>query len=92
MNFTYYTNTQQGSVSSPLPTRAIRICGNTLIANQFDGQVIEINPQSTIVWSYGQIGVNGQGPGLLNAPYDAKVVGDYTGITPPFVGFFAGGQ
>jgi hypothetical protein len=21
---------------------------------------------------------------MLNAPYDAKVVGDYTGLTPPF--------
>jgi len=23
---------------------------------------------------------------MLNGPYDAKVVGDYTGITPPFGG------
>ncbi len=90
VDFVYYTNTQQGSVSDPTPSRAIRMCnGNTLISNQFDGQVIEINPQSMIVWSYGQIGVNGSGPGLLNGPYDAKVVGDYTGITPPFRGFFA---
>ena len=22
--------------------------------------------------------------GLLDAPYDAKVIGDYTGLTPPF--------
>ncbi len=89
VDFVYYTNTQQGSVSNPNPSRAIRMCnGNTLISNQNDGQVIEINPSSTIVWSYGQIGVNGSGAGLLNAPYDAKVVGDYTGITPPFRGFF----
>jgi len=87
--FTYYTNTQTGSVSNPIPTRAIRMCdGNTLISNQFDGQVIEINPKGNIVLSIGQIGVNGRGPGLLNAPYDAKVVGDYTGITPPFGTFF----
>lgn len=90
VNFTYYTNTQPGSVSNPLPTRAIRMCdGNTLISNQFDGQVVEINPKGTIVWGYGQIGVNAMGPGLLNGPYDAKVVGDYTGITPPFGNFFA---
>ena len=89
VNFTYYTNTLSGSVSNPNPTRAIRMCdGNTLISNQFDGQVIEINPQGTNVWSYGQIGVNGMGAGVLNAPYDAKVVGDYTGITPPFGSFF----
>jgi hypothetical protein len=88
---TYYTNTQPGSVSCPLPTRAIRLCdGNTLISNQFDGQVIEINPQGNIVLSIGQIGVNGSGSGQLNAPYDAKVVGDYTGITPPFVNSFFG--
>jgi hypothetical protein len=87
--FAYYTNQQSGSVENPLPTRAIRLCGgNTLISNQFDGQVIEINPQGNIVFSYGQIGVNGNGSGQLNAPYDAKEVGDYTGITPPFGGFF----
>jgi hypothetical protein len=93
VDFVYYTNTQQGSVSNPNPSRAIRMCdGNTLISNQNDGQVIEIDPSGTIVWSYGQIGVNGMGPGLLNAPYDAKVIGDYTGITPPFRGFFANTQ
>lgn len=88
--FTYYTNQQQGSVANPNPTRAIRLCnGNTLISNQLDGQVIEIDPQSNIVLSIGQLGVNGHGTGQLNSPYDAKVVGDYTGITPPFGGFFA---
>jgi hypothetical protein len=93
VDFVYYTNTQQGSVSNPNPTRAIRMCdGNTLISNQNNGHVIEIDPSGTIVWSYGQIGVNGMGAGLLNAPYDAKVIGDYTGITPPFRGFFANQQ
>ncbi|HUY12662.1 MAG TPA: hypothetical protein VMX16_03390 [Terriglobia bacterium] len=86
---TYYTNTQPGSVTNPLPTRAIRLCGgNTLISNQFDGQVIEIDPQQNIVLALGKIGVNGHGPGELNGPYDAKVIGDFTGITPPFGGFF----
>ncbi|MGH9431228.1 MAG: hypothetical protein ACRD3T_06770 [Terriglobia bacterium] len=86
---TYYTNTQPGSITNPLPTRAIRMCnGNTLISNQFDGQVIEIDPQQNIVLAFGKIGVNG--PMTLNAPYDAKVIGDYTGITPPFGGFFFG--
>jgi predicted secreted protein len=86
---TYYTNTQPGSIANPFPTRAIRMCGgNTLISNQFDGQVIEVNPQGVIVFSIGEIGVNGNGKGQLNAPYDAKEVGDYVGITPPFGGFF----
>jgi hypothetical protein len=86
----YFTNTQSGSVSNPLPTRAIRLCnGNTLISNQFDGQVIEVNPEGSIVLSFGTIGVNDNAPGDLNGPYDAKEVGDYVGITPPFGDFFA---
>jgi len=28
--------------------------------------------------------VFGIGHGLLDAPYHAKVIGDYTGLTPPF--------
>jgi hypothetical protein len=28
--------------------------------------------------------VAGNGFDLLNGPYDAKVIGDYTGLTPPF--------
>jgi hypothetical protein len=37
-----------------------------------------------MVFSQGQIGVTANGFNELNAPYDAKVVGDYTGLTPPF--------
>ena len=32
----------------------------------------------------GMIQIDGNGHNQLNAPYDAKVIGDYTGITPPF--------
>jgi outer membrane protein assembly factor BamB len=82
--FTYYTNLQTGSVSSPFPTRAVRLQnGNTLISNQFDMQVIEIDPNQNIVFSQGTIAVAGTGFDMLNAPYDAKVIGDYTGLTPP---------
>jgi hypothetical protein len=85
----YYTNLQPGSIPNPLPTRAIRLCGgNTLISNQFDGQVIEVDPGGTIVLSFGTIGVNDNAPGHLNGPYDAKEIGDYVGITPPFGDFF----
>jgi hypothetical protein len=45
--------------------------------------VIEIDPTGNIVFSQGKINTDGNTAGLLNAPYDAKVVGDYTGLTPP---------
>ena len=83
--FTYVTTARPGSMAMPLPTRAVRLHnGDTLISDQFNDQVIEINPQSQIVFSQGQIQVDGKGFDQLNAPYDAKVVGDYTGLTPPF--------
>ena len=82
--FKYVTNTRPGSVAQPLPTRAVRLAtGNTLISDQFNDQVIEIDPSGNIVFSQGMIGVVGNGFNELNAPYDAKVVGDYTGLTPP---------
>jgi hypothetical protein len=83
--FEYVTNTRSGSVAQPLPTRAVRLAnGNTLISDQFNHQVIEIDPSGNIVFSQGMIGVAGNGFNELNAPYDAKVVGDYTELTPPF--------
>ena len=86
--FDYDTTSQAGSCDAanacPLPSRAVRLAnGNTLISNQFDDQVIEINPKKEIVFSQGHLGVAGSGFNELNAPYDAKVVGDYTGLTPP---------
>jgi len=85
--WTYYTNTRSGSVSSPLPTRGVRLRnGNTLISDQYNMQVIEVDTNGNIVWSQGEIGVSGTGFDMLNGPYDAKVIGDYTGLTPPFGG------
>jgi hypothetical protein len=49
--------------------------------------VIEINPSKVIVASYGRINDPGFSPSTtiqMNAPYSAYVIGDYTGITPPF--------
>jgi hypothetical protein len=84
-----YYSTSSVTAPDPLPTRAIRLCnGNTLISNQFAGQVIEVDPSGTIVLSFGTLGANDNAPGDLNGPYDAKEVGDYVGITPPFGGFF----
>ena len=91
----YHTDTDAKSVSAPLPTRAVRLSnGDTLISDQFNNRVIRVGPSGEIVASYGlpldggdAIGSNtGYGPTTsqqgLYAPYDAKVVGDYTGLTP----------
>jgi hypothetical protein len=80
----YATNTRTGSVANPNPTRAVRLTnGNTLISDQFNHQVIELDPFGAIVFTQGQIGVAGNGFDELNGPYDAKVVGDFTGLTLP---------
>ncbi len=80
----YATNKQPGSVADPLVSRAVRReNGNTLISDQFNHQVVEIDPQSNIVFSQGTIGSAGSGANQLNAPHDAKVIGDYTGLTMP---------
>jgi hypothetical protein len=86
----YFTNTRAGSNPSPLPTRAVRLAnGNTLISDQFNDQVIEVThtTPSQIVASYGTINDPGYSPSTalqMNAPYSAYVIGDYTGVTPPF--------
>lgn len=81
----YITNMQPGSISNPLPTRAVRLRnGNTLVSNQFDDQVIEVDRAKQIVFRQGKLAVAGTGFDELNAPYDAKVIDDYTGLTPPF--------
>jgi hypothetical protein len=96
----YFTDTDPLSVPAPLPTRAIRLYnGDTLISDQFNNRVIRVSPAGGIVAGYGlplaggdPIG-NNVGYDLhttqngLYSPYDAKIVGDYTGLTPPF-GFF----
>ena len=82
--FAYLTNARQGSMSMPLPTRAVMLRnGNILISDQFNDQLIEINMHKRIVFRQGKIQVDGNGFNQLNAPYDAKVIGDYTGLTPP---------
>ncbi len=83
--FDYATNMRPGSMSMPLPTRAVMLRdGNILSSDQFNDQVIEINQHKHIVFSQGKVQVDGTGFNRLNAPYDAKVIGDYTGLTPPF--------
>ena len=94
----YFTNTDaennarciSGVCSGPSPTRALRLHnGNTLISDQYNHRVIEVSPHFQIVRSFGDIPTPGYNTksvkdGGLNSPYDAKRIGDYTGITPPF--------
>jgi outer membrane protein assembly factor BamB len=82
--FEYFTNTTVNSNTTPLPTNAVRLKnGNTIIADQFNDRVFIINHSKHVVWQYGQTNVPGNSTGLLNAPYTAFVIGDYTGQTPP---------
>jgi hypothetical protein len=85
----YATNTEPKSNPAPLPTRAVRLeNGDTLISDQFNDRVIEVTRAGVIVASYGNLNMVGYGTANANqglgAPYDAKVIGDYTGLTPPF--------
>jgi cysteine synthase len=85
----YFTNNRSGSNPAPLPTRAVRLAnGDTLISDQFNDQVIEITTTTspTIVASYGIINTSGYSPSnanVMNAPYSAYVIDDYTGLTVP---------
>ena len=84
----YSTNTAPASNPAPLPTRAVRLRdGNTLISDQFNHRVIEVDSRGRIVLTFGNLNVPGYGTGNarqgLNGPYDAKVIGDYTGLTRP---------
>ena len=85
----YVTNTESGSNSAPLPTRAIRTRdGKTIISDQFNHRVIIVDMAGHIVASFGNLNAPGFGTHNasegLNAPYDAKRIGDYTGLTPLF--------
>ncbi|HEX7916810.1 hypothetical protein [Rudaea sp.] len=81
----YATNAQAGSNPNPAPTRGIRLRnGNTLISDQFNNRVIEVTKDGTIVFQQGMLNVAGNGANQLNGPYDAKRIGDFTGLTRPF--------
>ena len=81
----YVTNTGANSNPNPNPTRGVRLRnGNTLISDQFNNRVIEVTPAGKIVFQQGKTNVLGNGLNRLNGPYDAKQIGDYTGLTPPF--------
>ncbi|HLZ53456.1 MAG TPA: hypothetical protein VKS19_03165 [Verrucomicrobiae bacterium] len=74
--------------------------GDTLISDQFNNRVIEVNMAGGPVMTYGlplaggPVGSFPFGNNFgydthttqngLYSPYDAKIIGDYTGLTPPF--------
>ena len=85
----YFTNVAGSNMTygGPLPTRAVRLRnGDTLISDQYNERVIQITPapEQRTVFTQGRLDAPGAGFDRLNGPYDAKVVGDYTGLTPPF--------
>jgi hypothetical protein len=85
----FVTNTEAGSNPSPLPTRAVRLAnGSTLISDQFNHRVIVVDHDGRITRTFGTLNMPGFGTANtmqgLNGPYDAKVIGDFTGLTPPF--------
>jgi outer membrane protein assembly factor BamB len=78
-----YLTSPRTSEGDTLPTRAVRLAdGHTLVTETLENQVIEIDatPQQNVVYVHGGLG---DGTSGLNQPYDAKVVGDFTGLTPP---------
>jgi plastocyanin len=93
----YITTNSPLSIPAPQPTRAIRLRNNdTLISDQLNNRVIIVNHAKHIVTDFGLplaggTGVIGKNSGYntnsvdqgLYGPYDAKVIGDYTGLTPP---------
>ena len=88
VGFQYFTNQQQGSNPNPAPSRAVKtMAGRIVVSDQFNNRVIVIDIKQKIRAQYGNLNVIGYGTmntqqGLY-APYDAKVIGDYTGLTPP---------
>lgn len=92
----YITDTDPLSSPAPLPSRAVRLKnGDTLISDQINNRVIRVNPAGEIVADYGLPLTSNGGMGNnfdyglhttqngLNWPYDAKVIDDFTGLTPP---------
>jgi hypothetical protein len=85
----YSTNTDpnsnarciNGTCTGPLPTRAVRLRnGNTLIGDQYNLRVIEVEKNGDIVQTFGKINSLGYNTksvahGGLNSPYHAKRIG-----------------
>jgi hypothetical protein len=83
--FEYFTNTDPASnPAGAFPTNAVQLKhGRIAIADQFNHRVLIIKRDKTLVFQYGMTNHPGNGPGQLDGPYTAFVVGDYTGQTRP---------
>jgi hypothetical protein len=62
--------------------------GKIVVSDQFNDRVIVIDHKGNLLTQYGNLNTPGYGTtnasaGLF-APYAAKVIGDYTGLTPPY--------
>lgn len=95
----YITNADYKSIVNPSPSRGLRLRdGDTLISDQYNNRVIRINKTRTVEAYYGLpttgvlAGIVATNSGYdlnttqlgLYAPYDAKIIGDYTGLTSPY--------
>lgn len=83
-----YSTLAAGGNAAPAPSRAVELRdGNILISDQFNDRVILVHktgPTSgTILFTQGMLNEPGDGFNMLDGPYDAKAVGDFTGLTPP---------
>jgi hypothetical protein len=67
------------------PVHVARLAnGKTIAADETLNYVYEVDAQGKEVFTYGRPGMlGGSAAGQVNWPYDAKVIGDYTGLTPP---------
>jgi len=86
--FQYFTNKQKGSNPSPQPSHAVMLQdGHILISDQINERVIVIDKKMHIVHQYGILNTPGYGTSNtqqgIDWPYDAKVIGDWTGLTQP---------
>lgn len=92
----YFTGTNALSFPAPMPSHAVRLKnGDTLISDQINNRVLRVNQAGDIIMAYGLPlgfgGTIGDNAGFdttttqngINWPYDAKLIGDYTGLTSP---------
>jgi hypothetical protein len=86
--FQYFTNKQKKSNPNPAPSHAIMTLeGNIVISDQINERVIVIDKNMHIIHQYGILNTPGFGTSNtqqgIDWPYDAKVIGDWTGLTQP---------